>query len=139
MDDTAIPTDQAPPPEQSPAPSNKTRTVPLWTALAATVAGVLVAFGVGYAINAEDAGAASERDDLSEEVDRVSNARDTAEASLAVAEAVVDECRAAVDEASVLADQADDFTGDWQTMDDLTVQYAVAPVGSPERLRSTAG
>ena len=49
-----------------------------------------------------------------------------------MAEGVVDECRDAVEEASVLAEQADDFTGDWQTLEGLLVQYAVTPVGSPE-------
>jgi hypothetical protein len=132
MDDTEIQTEQAPPLEQSPAPSTKTRTVPLWAALAAMVAGVLTAFGVGYAINAEDAGAASERDDLSEEVDRISDARDDAEASVAVAEGVVEECRDAVEEATLVAEEADDFTGDWQTLQDLFVQFATTPVGSPE-------
>ena len=134
MEDTEIQPAQAPPlaTVQQPTPPTKTRTVPLWAALGATAAGVLVAFGVGYAINAADAGAASERDELSLKVDRVSKERDGAEASLAVARAAVDECRAAVDEASVLADQADDFTGDWETMLDLFLQWEAAPIGSPE-------
>jgi hypothetical protein len=130
MEETQIQTEQAP--SLPTAVTNTPRTVRLWTALAATAAGVLVAFGVGYAINADDAGAASERDDLSEDVDRVTKERDQAEASRAVAAAAVDECRDALEEATVVADQADDFSGDWETMLDLTIQYAAAPVGSPE-------
>jgi len=121
---------QAAPPVAEPPP--RARRMPIWAALVASLAGVLVAFAAGYAINADDAGAASERDDLSEELDRASAAGKKARAALAVAQDAIDECQAAVEEAATLADDATDFVGDWQAMKGLGFDYAATPVGSPE-------
>ena len=131
MEDVTVTVDPVSP-EESRAPSAKRRAVPLWAALGATLAGVLLAFGIGYALNAEDAGAASERDELSETLTQIRGKHAAAEASLALSRAAVDECREALEEASRLATTAAAFTGDWQKLQALFIEWSATAPGSPE-------
>jgi len=132
MDEPEVVIDPIPPGEPSSPPTTRRRTVSLWTLLGATLAAVLVAFGIGYAVNADDAGAASERDELVEKLDRTVAERDRADASLALAEGAVDDCREAVQEAAALAEDAEDLVGGWRALQELWLRYLAAPVGSPE-------
>src|SRR5688572_23287095 len=124
MEQLTASVEPTPPAEEPSAPPTKSRVVPLWAALGLTLAGALIAFG----INAADAGAASERDQLTARVTVVTGERDKAQSSLTVAEDALDECHDAVDEASTLADAAAAFGNDWQQMYDLSLEYYAAPV-----------
>ncbi|MET0903605.1 MAG: hypothetical protein ABWZ52_10230 [Acidimicrobiales bacterium] len=112
------------------SPTKSGRATPRWAALGGALAGVLVAFGAGYAINAGDADAV--RDDLNGQIDSLDGDLESAEENRAATEAALDQCRDAVEGASALAEAADTVAGDFQELERLVVQYVAAPVGSPE-------
>jgi hypothetical protein len=120
----------------SSAPATGGRRVPLWAALVGAVAGVLLAFGVGFAINAGDAD--DVRDELNAEIDSLNEELASSQTSLQVAEGSLAECQDAVEGAAGMAEAAEDLASDWEQQGQLIDDWFAAPVGSSEEAQAEA-
>lgn len=120
----------------SPAPETRGRRVSLWAAGLGALAGMLLAFGVGFAINAGDAD--DVRDELNADIDSLNEEMASSQASLQVAEASLAECQRAVEGATELAAAAEDLAGDWEQQGQLIDDWFRAPVGSSEEAEADA-
>jgi hypothetical protein len=123
--------------------SRAARSVPLWGAVVGALAGVLLAFGGGVAVNAGDAD--DVRDELNadisslhEESDRLNEKAAGSQASLDTAMAGLAQCQGAVEGATAMAAAADDLAGDWDEQGRLLADWYAAATGSPEEAQAVA-